>query len=107
MHTLIHNLTYGCNIGYNGPELTLISNNLQSAYHQSSILDASIAKECEEGRILGPFSRPPLLNFCSFGLGLIPKHDGGWRTICHLSAPRNYSINDYIDPSQSALLIVV
>ena len=33
------------------------------------------------------------------GLGLVPKHDGGWRIIYHLSAPHGFSINDYIDSS--------
>ena len=28
----------------------------------------------------------------------MPKHDGGWRTIYHLSAPHGNSINDYINP---------
>ena len=30
-------------------------------------------------------------------LGAIPKHDGGWRIIYHLSAPTGSSINDFID----------
>ena len=29
---------------------------------------------------------------------LTTKHDGGWRTICHLSAPHNSGVNDFIDP---------
>ena len=49
VHTLIHNLTYGCNIGYNGPDLDQISSNLQSAYHQPIILDTAIANECQAG----------------------------------------------------------
>ena len=103
VHTLIHNLTYGCNIGYNGPELDRISSNRHSAYHQPIILDTAIANECQVGRILGPFTHPPLPHFRSSGLGLVPKHDSGWRTICHLSAPHNHSINDHIDPSLFSL----
>ena len=57
-HTLIHNLTYGCNIGHNGPELDQISSNLHSAYHQLIILDTAIANECQAGRTLVPFALP-------------------------------------------------
>ena len=55
------------------------------------------------GRILGPFLILPLHNFCTSGLGLVPKHDGGWRIIYHLSAPVGFSINDYIDSSTYSL----
>ena len=34
----------------------------------------------------------------SLGLGLVPKHDGGWNTFYHLSAPHGNSINDCINP---------
>ena len=36
-------------------------------------------------------------------IGLVPKHDGGWHTILHLSAPHGYSINDYINPDAYSL----
>ena len=39
---------------------------------------------------------------CS-GLGTVPKHDGGWRIIYHLSAPPGISINDFIDPNSYTL----
>lgn len=95
---LIGNLTNGCDIGYTGPQFPHCSKNLHSAYQHPEILDSTIAKECKEGRVLGPFAAPPLPCFRVSGLGLVPKHDGGWRTICHLSAPCGSSINDYIDP---------
>ena len=100
VYTLIHNLTYGCNIGYNGPELDQISSNL---HHQLIILDTAIANECQAGRILGLFAHTLLPHFHSSGLGLVPKHDVGWCTICHLSAPHNHSINGHIDPSLFSL----
>ena len=70
---------------------------------QPDVIDATLQRECEAGRILGPFISQPLPNFCSSGLGLIPKHDGGWQIIYHLSAPRGSSINDYIDSSLYSL----
>jgi len=44
---------------------------------------------------------PHLYQICR--LGIVPKHDGGWRTIYHLSAPIGSSINDFIDPSAYTL----
>ena len=54
-------------------------------------------------QISGPFDQPPVPLLCSSGLGLVPKHDGGWRTICQLSAPNGSSINDHIDPGSFSL----
>ena len=56
------------------------------------IIHLAPQKKCEVGRILG-----------SSGLGLVPKHDGGWPIICHLLAPALYNINDYIDPNSFSL----
>ena len=100
---LIHNLQYGCAIGYSGSQFSHCSTNLPSAFQQPSVLDTSLASECSAGRILGPFQSPPLPNLRCSGLGVIPKHDGGWRTIYHLSAPHGTSINDFIDPEQYSL----
>ena len=88
---LIYDLQHGCAIGYNGPQFANLAKNLPSAYQQPEVIDATLKKECDAGRILGPFSSPPLHNLCTSGLGLIPKHDGGWRIIYHLSAPTDYS----------------
>ena len=33
----------------------------------------------------------------------MPKHDGGWRTICYLSAPHGSGINNHIDPELFSL----
>ena len=52
---------------------------------------------------MGPFQTPPLENFRTSGLGVVPKHDGGWRIIYHLSAPDGLSINDFIDPFSYSL----
>ena len=100
---LVDNLRHGCAIGYEGPQFTHLANNLQSAFQQPTVIDTTLKEECEAGRILGPFQHPPLPNFRTSGLGLVPKHDGGWRIIYHLSAPHNLSINDFIDPSSYSL----
>ena len=74
-----------------------------SAYQHPTIIDATLEKKCQLGCILGPFQHPPLPNFRTSGLGLVPKHDGGWRIIYHLSAPPYTSINDFIDPNDYSL----
>ena len=100
---LLSDIRQGCDIGYTGPQFAHTARNLQSAFAHPSILDDALANECANNRILGPFDSPPLPNLRCSGLGLVPKHDGGWRTIYHLSAPPGHSINDFIDPSTYTL----
>ena len=45
----------------------------------------------------------PFQPFHCLGLGVVPKQDGTWRVITHLSAPDGLSINDYIDPESITL----
>ena len=94
---LIDYLQHGCSTGYTGPQFARQANNLLSAHQQATVIDATLQKECEAGHILGPFQFPPLPNFRTSRLGLVPKHDGGWRIVYHLSAPAGHSIN-FIDP---------
>ena len=89
--------------GYTGPQFAYTASNLQSAFSQPSILDNALVTECSLNRVLGPFDSPPLPNFRCSGLGLVPKQDGGWRTIYHLSAPLGKSINDFINPDTYTL----
>jgi len=100
VQTPISNLRHGCDIGCRGPQFTHVSSNLPSASQQPDILDTNISLA---GHILGPFQSPPLPNFRCSGLGLVPKHDGGWRAIYHLSAPHDSSINDAISSQDYTL----
>jgi len=59
---------------------------------QPEVIDTTWEKECED--ILRPSESPPLPNFQTSGLGLVPKHDGGWQII--ISAPY-HSINHFIN----------
>lgn len=54
-------------------------------------------KEVELGRIAGPFTTLPLKSLRVSPVGLIPKKDGTWRLIHHLSYPTGSSVNDFID----------
>ena len=100
---LLANITIGCNIGYQGPQFPYTAQHLPTAYTHTHIITESLAKECAAGRMAGPYSHPPLPNLRCSGLGVVPKKDGGWRVIYHLSAPPGKSINDFIDPARFSL----
>ena len=63
---LIDDLQHGCSIGYTGPQFLHQANNLLSAHQQATVIDATLQKECEVGRILEPFQTPP----CQISVGL-------------------------------------
>jgi len=52
----------------------LLASNLQSASQQPEVIDATLKEECSAGQIFGPFDKP---HFCTSGVGLVPKHNGG------------------------------
>ena len=97
---LLHSIDNGVSLGYAGPRTSQISPNLSSARVHPVVIDQELAKECAAGRILGPFTTPPFPNLRCSGLGVVPKKNGKWRVIMHLSAPPGNSINDFIDPQQ-------
>ena len=94
---------YSTWIGYSRIQFAYTASNLQSAFSQPSVLDDALVTECSLNHVLGPFDSPPLPKFRCSGLGLVPKQDGGWRTIYHLSGPLGKSINDFINPDTYTL----
>ena len=63
------------------------------------MVDQKLAKEIQEGRIMGLFAEPPLPNLKISPLGVIPnKVQGEFRMIHHLSFPFGDSVNDFIPP---------
>ena len=100
---LIHSLTNGFDIGYRGPHTPLTAPNLFSAYQHPTVVDEALQKEVAEHRIAGPYSTSPNDNLHCSGIGVVPKEDGSWRLINHLSASVGHSINDFIDPQDYSL----
>ena len=47
---------------------------------------------------MDPFDTLPISNLQISPIGLVPKYDGGWRLITHLSYPNDHGINQFIDP---------
>ena len=100
---LIQGLQVGVRLGYSGPRRHFIATNLPSARQRPEVIDQELQKECKAGRILGPFSTLPLPRLHCSGLGAVPKKNGKWRMIMHLSAPLGNSINDGIEKDEYSL----
>ena len=79
---LIDNLLHGCIIGYSGPQFAHSVNHLASTSQKPDEHDASFCRECKAGRILGPFSSPPLPNFRTSGLGFVLMNSLHWPSVC-------------------------
>ena len=93
---LLKSLNEGVSLGYDGPRGPSKAPNLASSYTHPQIVTSEIQKECDLGRILGPFPQPPIPNLKCSGVGVVPKKSGKWRMIQHLSAPQGSSVNDHI-----------
>jgi hypothetical protein len=93
-------LTYGCQLGYIGPGQFLLSTNLNSAKLAPELITLQLHADLQLRRVRHV---RPTFPFISSPLGLVPKHDGGYRRIHHLSHPRGSSVNDYISPECATL----
>ena len=77
----------------------LLLRNHPSALEHPLTVTAKIRAELDKGRIAGPFSQPPLPNFVTSPLGLVPKREPGqFRLIHDLSFPKGDSVNSHIPP---------
>ena len=75
---------------------------MPSAFTHGKELWASILKEVQLGRIIGPFSQQPLDPLICSPVGMVPKkHTSAMRCITHLSHPLGKSVNSYIAPEDA------
>ncbi len=87
-------LRFGVELGYEGPKAFILSDNLTSALEDPTIIEKKLQEDLASGCVTPmhqsswPFIYSPL--------GLVPKHDGSWKKIHHLSHPRGESMKDYI-----------
>lgn len=96
-HYLIDGFRFGFRVHFVGERLAYESPNLKSALEQPELVKAKLGKECDAGRIVGPFTTPPFPNFRSSPLGIVPKKDPSeFRLIHHLSYPNGSSVDDFI-----------
>ena len=97
-------IRYGVKIGYTGPpNQQIISKNLASSTADPGSLTKDLAKQVAAGRIQQVPKPTPTERFICSPLGLVPKADGTWRRIHHLSAPVGNSVNDHIPSEWGAL----
>ncbi len=93
---------FGFRIGFTGERTVQNAANQQSIFLNIAIARQKIKKEIDYGRVKGPFSHPPMLNFRVSPLGMVPKKlivgfPQEYRLIHNLSYPAGTSVNDNID----------
>jgi hypothetical protein len=78
---------------------------MRSASNHPDVVDAHIGTELSKGRVIGPFTDPPVPNLHCSPFGVIPKKNqpGKWRLILDLSSPDSHSVNDGIPPELYSL----
>lgn len=84
-----------------------LSNNMLSAREHPEVVNEYLARECSEGRVLGPLdpSQYPFIHTSPFGV--IPKGSTGrWRLIVDMSSPSGASVNDGISEALGSLSYV-
>jgi hypothetical protein len=92
--TLVDIIRHGAKVGYTGPRQRIVAKNLASAAAAPDTLSEDLHKQLAKGQ-LGQTADLPV-NFISSPLGLVPKSDGNFRRIHHLSHPAGNSVNDHI-----------
>ena len=94
---------YGFRLGFDGEQVGTEARNLKSARLNPVVLKEKFKKEILLGRFAGPFKSPPINNLKISPVGLIPKTDGTYRLITHLSHPEGTSVNDGISDLDSSV----
>lgn len=92
----------GAKLGYQDPERFEVNQNHASVKEAPDILAKDIKRQMKAGRLLILTAPLPTKHFSS-PLGLVPKHDGGWRRIHDLSYPAGASVNEGIPKDWGAL----
>ena len=95
-------ITRGVKIDYAGPSQISLHHPHPSAASAPHILTKDLQKQQLHDRLIRLPYRPTVHYICS-PLGLVPKHNGGWRRIHDLSFPVKHSVNHYIDEAWGQL----
>ena len=94
-------LRFGCLLGYKEPDAFILSDNLPSALIDPSVIYDKLAHDLSIGSVVEVNNPAP--PFISSPLGLVPKHDRGFRKVHHLSYPGGDFVNDYVADEASSL----
>ena len=103
---VFNRLISGVDIGCTGPPSGGTFPNWPSADELSDDVTKSINANLALGRVVGPWTSPPIPQFVSSPLGAFRKPSGKVRVIHDLSFPPGQSINDFIDPEAFSLQYV-
>lgn len=100
---LLRGFTLGFPIGSTGLSASSPPSNHPSVFTHSDFVQTKLVSEITAGRIKGPFPFPPLPNFITSPLGVVPKRSpNSFRLIHDLSYPKNgISVNSTIPTEQS------
>ncbi len=81
-------------LGYEGPDAFILSDNLASALEDPTIIEKKIQEDLASGcvTLVHQSNRP----FIFSPLGLVSKYDRGWKRIHYLLHVRGESVNDHI-----------
>ena len=93
----------GFSLHYSGPRVPIESINLKSAFEHSAEVQELLDKEVALGRLFGPLPFKPISTLRTSPIGVVPKSDGSWRLITHLSYPPGASVNDFVDPERCSV----
>ena len=66
---------------------------------QQSLTNTFLKNALPKG-LLAPVETLPFTNFQYSGMGVVPKKEGKWKVINHLSVPFGGSVNDIINPKE-------
>lgn len=94
---LLQGFSTGFHLHYDGPRIETECKNLLSVRSNEYEALCLVLDEVQKGRIAGPFDVRPLPFLRLNPIGLVPKRDGSFRLIQHLSFPKGESVNDFID----------
>ena len=97
---VVQGLKDGFRIGFDYANRTVkkASRNMASALDHPEVVRQYLARECSEGRVLGPLDPDQFPTTHVSRFGVIPKRTTGqWRLIVDLSSPEGGSVNDGIE----------
>ena len=99
--TILDIIKFGVKIGYNGPKQRILSPNLPTAKDAPEVLTMDLETQLAYNCVTRLDAIPEW--FISSPLGLVPKSNGKWRRIYHLSHPHGKSVNCNIKEKYGAL----
>ncbi|XP_065197613.1 uncharacterized protein LOC135829134 [Sycon ciliatum] len=100
---ILNGLQHGFPIGHSGASVSIISGNLPTAIEHAQFVQQQIADRVRRDESAGPFSVQPFHPFVCFPLGVVPKTNGKFRLIHHLSYPDRMSVNDGMNKDSFSL----